>query len=951
MGTVVNRYSLIRKGIVLGIFFLLLITSVISSHGQYSDAQTFQSSSLAGILYVGGSGPGNYSKIQDAINDSNPGGTVYVYNDSSPYYEHLVIQKQISLIGEDSESTEINGSFLDNALDTIQVAADAVVVRNFRLSNNKGYYYQAAVNVTGDSLTLSNCILHGNEWIGVYLVSVSFCSIIDCEFYDNLVALNLVGSDNNIIQNCSFYQNAEAVVLLQSSDRNHIVHCICDRNSFSGIHIQQSSENLITDCLCQDGYGITLAGAPQTRMRNNTLRNNFVNFGIGSPSVSDFYCDIDTSNTINGKPIYHLIEAHDMVFDESIEIGFLGLVNCQNISIRNLHFTNNFEGLLLAGTVRSSVENCSFTSNEGHGLYIISSEGNTVKNCTFRDGYFDGILLFDSINNSVEDCASSGSYAGVKLEGSSRNMILRQTADHCAIGILFDAAGNNTVKESDLFHCGLHVIGSTLTEHVNDVDATNLVNGRPVYYSVNHHNQIIPAGAGQVILVSSDNCTVSSQNLSDVSVGIELAYSSLNTIENNTLTMNSVAAIDFDGVNNNLNMIKNNIIRGNNYGIDIDASMSNQIQENTFSENGLAISLSSSGGSLLVRNTIQNGSDGLYFDHSFENSLAENRIQNMSGFGLYFLSSNGNTLETTHLVNCGLLVYGEALAEYYNDVDTSNTINGKPIYYLLKQSSVTIPQDAGAVILVNSSDCIIRNLDLRSGTAGITLAYSSHNIIQANLIEDESWTGIDLSSGSNNNNMIQRNMIQRNSFGIDLEYCTGNTLKNNIIASNSYGVLLYKNINTIIRRNTIVQNSIGIDAIQTTESTIRWNNIFLSSIYGLSAEGCSVTAQWNWWGSLEGPTVDADGNGDHLNTIRGGQILYAPWHRLPILFSGILRFVLPIIHKKNTEQQPCTQPMVPSFIQPPTSSLDFNIHGIRTRRMNPEQTERPLRYEERDFDS
>ena len=31
-------------------------------------------------LYVGGSGEGNYTKIQDAINDSSDGDTVFVYN-------------------------------------------------------------------------------------------------------------------------------------------------------------------------------------------------------------------------------------------------------------------------------------------------------------------------------------------------------------------------------------------------------------------------------------------------------------------------------------------------------------------------------------------------------------------------------------------------------------------------------------------------------------------------------------------------------------------------------------------------------------------------------------------------------------------------------------------------------------------------------------------------------
>ena len=48
--------------------------------------------------YVGGTGPGNYSKIQSGINVANPGDTVFVYNGT--YYEHPVIEEAIYLIGE-----------------------------------------------------------------------------------------------------------------------------------------------------------------------------------------------------------------------------------------------------------------------------------------------------------------------------------------------------------------------------------------------------------------------------------------------------------------------------------------------------------------------------------------------------------------------------------------------------------------------------------------------------------------------------------------------------------------------------------------------------------------------------------------------------------------------------------------------------------------------------------
>jgi len=926
----------------IGIILLVLTTFIIPSYGQNVREKTSLPSSRENILYVGGSGSGNYTRIQDAINDSNAGDIVYVYNDSSPYYEHLVVQKAITLIGEDKLSTEINGSSLGNSLDTVNITGDHVVIDGFRICNNHGYYYQAAMKVIGDYLTLSDCVIYGNDWIGIYLVGASFCQVIDCELYDNLVALDLVNSRNNTIQNCECHDNSDAITLYETSNDNQLVNCTCLRNSFNSIHIQQSSGNQITGCICQNDYdGISLAYAPNTKMRNNTMANNYANFGIGSSYVSDFYCDIDTSNTINGKPMYYLIGQHNLLFDETMALGFLGLVNCQNISVKNCNFNNNFEGMVIAGASHSFIENCSFNNNEGHGMYIISSLNNTVKNCMFSNGFFDGIFLYNSSNNTVEKCSIYGSSVGVRLGYSTNNSLLQQTFDQCTVGILFDASGNNTLKESEMFHCGLQVTGNSPIDYINDVDTTNIVNGKPVYYYVNEHNRTIPKNAGQVILVSCNDCMISDLNLSGASIGIELAYSHLNTIANNILTGNRIVAIDFDGASNNLNIIRNNIIQENNYGIDVDSSMSNKIEDNVLSDNGLAISFDSSIENVIVGNTIQNGSYGMYFDHTFHNHLVDNIIRNASIFGLYFLSSNGNVLKTNDMMNCSLMVYGNTLVEYLNDVDTSNTVNGKPMYYLINQIGGTIPEAAGEVLLINSSGCTIQNLNLNAGTVGITLAYSSQNMIRGNIVKSQSMTAIDLSSGYNDNNTIQGNTIQGNSYGIDIEYCTGNTLKYNTIGSNDYGVILYNTVDTMIKRNTIVKNYLGTDVIQATGSIFRWNNIFLNTIYGLSVETCSVSARWNWWGAATGPAMNGNGNGDQLNLIRNGQITYVPWHRLPVLLSGILRFILINYHQKNSIERQFTIPEKTSFELYHNSTSDLTINGIKNIRIVREQSVLP----------
>lgn len=921
------------KGLTVGLIFLFVMTDVIPPTAQKAEKKSSVPSLNGNILYVGGGGPGNYTKIQDAINDSNPGDTVYVYDDSSPYYEHLLIQKSIKLIGEDETTTEINGSSLNNSLDTVNITGDHVTLTDFHITDNHGYYYQAAIKVMGDYAIISNCTVSRNGWIGIYLYGASSCQLRDCDLYNNLVAINLEESRQNTIQNCSCLNNSDAITLYSSSDANHLISCTCKSNSFDSIHIQQSSDNQITGCICENGYdGISLAYAPNTTMHQNTMTNNYANFGIGSPYVSDYYCNIDTTNTINGKPIYYLIGQHDLVFDDTMNIGFLGLVSCHNISVKNLTFTNNFEGMLVADTSNALIENCSFYNNEGHGMYIISSSENTVSTCTFQNGFWDGIFLYGSVGNNLGNCSCTGSIAGVSLDSSTANIIRGMALSQCSVGISFDSSGGNSLKDNLMVHCGLKVAGGSLAEYINDADISNTVDAKPLYYWINETNRTLPSDAGQVILINCTDCNASHLNLSNASVGIELAYARGNTITHNTLDANTVVAIYLDGSNNDGNIINENLMRNNNYGIDIKASFNNVLQGNILSDNGLGFSFESSMRTTIVGNTIRNGVYGMNFDHSSLNTMTNNTIDNTSIFGVYLLSSSGNILKTNKMINCSLMVYGNTLAEYIDDVDTSNTVNGKPVYYYLHQTDALLPQDAGQVLLVDCSGCTVKNLNLDKGTVGIMLAYSSKNSIIGNMIQDQSEIAIDLGSAYNNNNTIQGNTLVGNGYGIDIEYSQGNSVKRNKVVSNNYGILLYDALNTAILRNTISKNLLGINVVESSGSTIRVNNIFKDYASGVSVEACSVTARWNWWGATTGPK----GKGDRISVTNYGHVTYAPWLLFPVLFAGNIRVIIATHHQQNIADSPLITKGYSSVIVHLVISDIGGMCGLRNTRLNQE---------------
>ena len=780
---------------------------------------------LGNIFYVGGAGPNNFSSIQDAINDSIDGDTVFVYDDSSPYYENITIDKSINLIGENKDTTEINGSKINEFIDTINISADNVYVNGFSINYNLGYYYQAAINIIGDYARVVNCKIYNNNWIGISLKDSLNSQIYDCELFNNLMAIHLVDSNENELNSCYCYANGEDIVLFENSNYNKIINCICIGNSFNGIQVQKSTGNQIINCTCTNGHsGIGLAYAPNTIVYGNTLINNYENFGIGSNALSDFYCDIDTSNTINGKPIYYWINYHDE--QSPSDAGFIGLVSCTNILVKNIQISNNFQGIVIAGGSNSTVENCKFSNNDGHGIFAISSQNNNIINCSFENSFFSGVYLSNQANNNIilNNIISKIQVCGIWVDNSIKNCIYNNTIKYPLRGILLDKSGGSVLKNNTMDNCGLAVDGTSISDYINDVDKSNKINNKILYYYLDQKNIVIPLDAGEVILVNCSNCNVSDLDLSNSTIGVELAFSSFVNIYGNIINNNSLVAIDLDCESNNYNTITQNTIHNNNYGIDIDLSDYNTIDNNIIQNNGIGLSFDSCKDNIISENDIQNSYNGLYLSGSLNNNLNQNIIRNCDFSGIYLLYSKNNILKNNEMVNCGLLVYGLSISEYINDVDTSNKINDKIIYYYINQNNINNPNNAGEVILVNCNYCNVTNLDLSNGTVGVELAYSGYITISKNTLNNNKFAGIYIESSYNNT--VEKNTIKDNGYGINLQLAYNNKIKNNNIHRNSYGCYIYlSNINTFFSNNLLYNNYGIIINLPSNNNTIYHNNL------------------------------------------------------------------------------------------------------------------------------
>ena len=229
-------------------------------------------------LYVGGNGSGNYTNIQDAINDSIEGDTVYVYNGT--YYENLIINKSIDLIGKDRETTKIVEKDYGNVITLI---ANWVNVSGFTISNGcNGIKIESSSN----NNIINNNISTGN-WIGIKIES----------------------SSNNRITNNTISSNNYWGVLLESSNNNIIENNLItnhrDDSDDTGLVLRSSSNNtIIKNEIIDNDYGISLGKeSNDNRLIDNNIVLNDWSFYI-SYSKNNIVMNNNISETWKGLDLY-----------------------------------------------------------------------------------------------------------------------------------------------------------------------------------------------------------------------------------------------------------------------------------------------------------------------------------------------------------------------------------------------------------------------------------------------------------------------------------------------------------------------------------------------------------------------------------------------------------------------------------------------------------------------
>jgi parallel beta-helix repeat protein len=368
-------------------------------------------------IYVNKTGIGGaYTSIQDAINNANPGDTVFVYY--GIYFENVVVDKTMNLTGEDRDTTIIFGNGIG---DVVTIDANWI-------------------NLTGFTIKGSGSDLINID-AGIELSMVDYCKI----FHNNV-------SDNNY------------GIHVWYSDRNNISDNKISSNDIHGVYLYSSSYVTVSNNNFTDD-GVFIMGYPLAYYNTHTIStNNMVN---GKNLY--YYKDLSGIN-IDGTPVGQLILAnctnmkimnlHINNTDVGIEMAY-----STNTIITGVNITNNWYGIYLSSSSNNNII-ANDVSDNMDGIWIYRSSSNIIKSNNVQN-LRDGIVLYSSShrNEVTHNIISNNERDGIYITLSSFNFIFRNNiSSNTRDGINIFSGSRNNITNNDIFlngWIGLNIYSSS----------------------------------------------------------------------------------------------------------------------------------------------------------------------------------------------------------------------------------------------------------------------------------------------------------------------------------------------------------------------------------------------------------------------------------------------------------------------------------------------------------
>ena len=360
--------------------------SVISQtlHGKWYDSRSIKynlNNKFNKIFNVGGNGLNNYSKIQDAINNANNNDVIFIWSYSSPYYENIIIDKSIILIGENKNNTIVDSK---NKEDVIYVSANRVTINNLTIQNSGNDLTNAGIHIKADEINISGNIIKNNNF-GIYSYKLNTSTIKNNIIINNQNGVYLPFSYNNNISNNLISYNNDCGIYLYDSSVNNINGSRISKNIINnnknGIYLWYSFNiEIFYNNLFDNTNGISLNHHSQLNEINN---NNISNNKNNAMRLND-----STNNMIKQNNITYS------------DFGLKLFYSSNNYIEENLFYQNE-NGIDLEYSNLNYINKNDDFFNE-YSINLVSSSDNRIEYNNFKRSYYGIYIKMNSNFNNIQ---------------------------------------------------------------------------------------------------------------------------------------------------------------------------------------------------------------------------------------------------------------------------------------------------------------------------------------------------------------------------------------------------------------------------------------------------------------------------------------------------------------------------------------------------------------------
>lgn len=478
------------------------------------------------------------------------------------------------------------------------------------------------------------------------------------------------------------------------------------------------------------------------------------------------------------------------------------LESISNVTVENASITGFYTGIWFVSSSDSTLSGNNVTGNY-EGIVLDSSSDNTLRANNAAGNPARGIALSSSSNNTLEGNNVTGNSglggAGIHLQSSSNNTLSDNVATENYYGIVLSSSSGNVLFQNAIGNSvwsNFGVYGSTLSDYVNSIDASNLADGKPVYYIVNQEGLLInPAtnpNIGYIALVNCTNITIENLTLANKNKeALLLAYTTNSTITETNLVNNDWGIYVYSSSNNTLSdNIVTNSTKYTATGIVIDSSSNNIVCNNSITGNGGGIHLNYDFNNTVSGNNVTGNPGAIGLLSSTNDTVIGNIVAGSTSWGIWLLNSSGNTVSGNTVTRNnygGIIIYSS-----FNDIVSGNNVNGN--------------FGNGIDVSYHSFNETVCGNDVAGNSWYGILFFSSYNSTTYENETESSLNAIGLESWSNST-VSGNNVTANGDGGIVLVRTCGNVVWSNNAVGNRYGILIDNSANNTIYHNNFINNT------------------------------------------------------------------------------------------------------------------------------------------------